>query len=53
MTFVRNDAEMYIPDGVSQETALSRADILAICAHPDDLEVMAVPGILKDRKSVV
>ena len=47
MTFVRSDAEMYIPDGVSQETALSRADILAICAHPDDLEVMAVPGILK------
>jgi LmbE family N-acetylglucosaminyl deacetylase len=47
MTFARHDAELYIPDGVSPQTAMARADILAICAHPDDIEVMAVPGILK------
>lgn len=47
MKFERHDAELFIPDGVTPETALSRADILAICAHPDDIEVMAVPGILK------
>lgn len=47
MTFERHDAEMYIPDKVSQETAMARSDIMAICAHPDDIEVIAVPGILK------
>ncbi len=47
MTLGRHDAELYVPDGVTPELAMERADILAIGAHPDDLEIMAASGILK------
>lgn len=47
MTLGRHDAELYVPDGTSPETAMERADILAIGAHPDDLEIMAASGILR------
>ena len=47
MVLGRHDAELYVPDGFSAEIAMERADILAIGAHPDDLEVMAAAGILK------
>ncbi len=46
MKFGRSDAEFYVPDGASQEEALHRATILAIGAHPDDIEILAIPGIL-------
>jgi LmbE family N-acetylglucosaminyl deacetylase len=39
-------AEVYVPDGAPPETALARTTHLAIGAHPDDLEIMAVDGIL-------
>ena len=47
MTFAKHEAEFYVPDGVSPEMAMERATIVAIGSHPDDLEVMALPGILE------
>ena len=47
MTFGKNEAECYVPDGASPDAAMGRATILAIGAHPDDLVVMALPGILE------
>lgn len=39
--------EIYVPDGVAEEAALSRSTHLGIVAHPDDLEILALPGILE------
>lgn len=39
------DAELHVPDGTAGEAALARVTELAIGAHPDDLEVLAYPGI--------
>ena len=36
---------MYIPDGTSEKTALSRTTHLAISAHQDDIEFMAYAPI--------
>ena len=40
-------AEIYVPDGVAEEAALARTTHLGIVAHPDDLEILAYPGILE------
>ena len=40
-------AEIYVPDGVAEDAALARTTHLGIVAHPDDLEIMALPGILE------
>jgi LmbE family N-acetylglucosaminyl deacetylase len=40
-------AEIYVPDGLPAHDALARTTHLAIGAHPDDLEIMAVDGILQ------
>ena len=40
-------AEIFIPENISVEEALSRTTHMAIGAHQDDLEIMAVDGILK------
>jgi LmbE family N-acetylglucosaminyl deacetylase len=40
-------SEIYVPDGAAVETALSRTDYLSIAAHQDDVEIMALDGILK------
>ncbi len=40
-------ANIYIPDGLEVEQALSRTTHLAISAHQDDLEIMAFHGIVK------
>lgn len=37
----------FIPDRVSREKALQRTTHLGIGAHPDDLEIMALQGILE------
>lgn len=50
MTFCRNDAELYIPDGAAAAEAYRRSSILAVGAHPDDLEIMAIPGILQAQE---
>jgi LmbE family N-acetylglucosaminyl deacetylase len=39
-------ADLYIPDGVDLEPALRRTTHLAIGAHQDDLEIMALHGII-------
>lgn len=40
-------SEIYVPDGKSPEEALTRTTHLGICAHQDDLEILAYPGILE------
>jgi LmbE family N-acetylglucosaminyl deacetylase len=46
MRFVNETAQLYIPDGLPPQEALARTTHLAIGAHPDDLEIMAIEGIL-------
>ena len=45
MTFARDDADLFIPDGLAETEALARTTHLGIGAHPDDLEFMALHGI--------
>lgn len=40
-------SEIWAPDGASVETALSRTTHLSIAAHQDDIEIMALDGIMK------
>src|SRR6266542_259504 len=40
-------AEVFIPDGSPSEIAIPRTTHLGICAHQDDLEIMAYHGILE------
>ncbi len=39
-------SEIWIPDGADETTALQRVTHMAIAAHQDDVEVMALDGIL-------
>jgi LmbE family N-acetylglucosaminyl deacetylase len=39
-------AEIWVPDGVSVATALERVSHMGIAAHQDDIEIMALEGIL-------
>ena len=39
-------AEIWVPDGVSEATALQRVSHMGISAHQDDIEIMALEGIL-------
>lgn len=39
------DSEIFIPDNIAPEKALKRTTHLGIGAHPDDLEILAYPGI--------
>jgi LmbE family N-acetylglucosaminyl deacetylase len=45
--FYLDTAEIFVPDGVSAEEALARTTHMAIAAHQDDVEIMALDGILK------
>ncbi len=47
MKFSLETAEVFIPDGESSETALTRTTHMGIGAHQDDLEIMALAGILE------
>lgn len=47
MNFRMKSAEVYVPDGLPEATALERTTHLAICAHQDDLEIMAAGAILE------
>jgi LmbE family N-acetylglucosaminyl deacetylase len=40
-------ADIFVPDGASVKEALARTTHMAIGAHQDDLEIMALDGILK------
>jgi LmbE family N-acetylglucosaminyl deacetylase len=47
MNFHEPTSEVYVPDGSTAEAALARTTHMAIGAHPDDNEIMAVHGILE------
>jgi LmbE family N-acetylglucosaminyl deacetylase len=47
MKFNQSTAEFFIPDGISTERALARTTHLAVGAHQDDIEIMAIEPILK------
>ena len=47
MKFHLATAEIYIPDQISQDLALSRTTHLCFAAHQDDIEIMAVQPILE------
>ncbi|MGZ9222614.1 MAG: PIG-L deacetylase family protein [Anaerolineales bacterium] len=47
MKFRQSTAELFIPNGVASEEALRRTTHLAIGAHQDDIEIMAVEPILR------
>jgi LmbE family N-acetylglucosaminyl deacetylase len=47
MKFTNANAELFIPDGLPVEDALSRTTHMGIGAHQDDLEFMTYHGILE------
>jgi LmbE family N-acetylglucosaminyl deacetylase len=47
MRFHLPTAEIFIPDGMPAEAALARTTHMAISAHQDDIEIMAVAPILQ------
>ncbi len=47
MQFNQHTAEVFIPDGLTTEQGLQRTTHLAISAHQDDIEIMAVGPILE------
>jgi len=47
MKFNRATAQLFIPDGLPEGEALKRTTHLAIAAHQDDIEIMAIDGILR------
>jgi LmbE family N-acetylglucosaminyl deacetylase len=46
MKLTRASAEIYAPDGGQPRSALSRVTHMCIAAHQDDVEIMALDGIL-------
>jgi len=46
MKLTKSTADVFVPDGAAVEAALARTTHLGIGAHQDDLEFMAVHGIL-------
>ena len=47
MNFHKSTSEIYVPDGSTVELGLSRTTHMAIAAHQDDIEFMALHGILE------
>src|SRR5512139_210104 len=47
MKFNLATAQLFVPDGLPVDQALARTTHLAISAHQDDLEIMALDGILQ------
>ncbi|MDX6767477.1 MAG: PIG-L family deacetylase [Candidatus Methylacidiphilales bacterium] len=45
VTFSRNDADFFVPDGTPPDQALARTTHLGIGAHQDDLEIFSFSGI--------
>lgn len=46
MHFHKSNSEVYVPDGAKLPEALARTARLGIAAHQDDIEIMAMEGIL-------
>jgi len=47
MQFHKTTSEIYVPDGLPVTEALARTTHLGISAHQDDIEIMAMAGILE------
>jgi|GEM_PF-6542569 len=47
MNFRNPTAQVFVPDGLPPEEALARTTHLAVGAHQDDVEILAVAGILQ------
>jgi len=47
MKLTLETAEVFVPDGTSEAAALARTTHLGVSAHQDDLEIMAIDGILR------
>jgi LmbE family N-acetylglucosaminyl deacetylase len=47
MIFKNSGAEIFVPDGIPIDEAVCRTTQMAISAHQDDIEMMALDGILK------
>jgi len=45
MTFSNPTAQIFVPDGMPEDSALDRITHMGICAHQDDLEFSAFHGI--------
>jgi LmbE family N-acetylglucosaminyl deacetylase len=45
--FARPGSAIFVPDGVARSDALARTTHLGVGAHADDLEIMAIHGILE------
>lgn len=45
MRFHNSGADIFVPDGLEPMAALGRTTHLCICAHQDDIEIMAYHGI--------
>ena len=47
MKLTKETAEIYVPDGTPADAAIRRTTHMAVGAHQDDLEIMALDGILR------
>lgn len=47
MKFSRSTSEIFVPDGLDPQGALSRTTHMTISAHQDDIEIMAADGVLQ------
>jgi len=47
MKLNQEKSEIFCPDGASVEDALKKTTHLGICAHQDDLEILAMHGVLE------
>ena len=47
MNFKLDSAQTYIPDAIDEKDGIERTTHMAFGAHQDDIEIMAVDGILK------
>lgn len=47
MNLHNDGARIYVPDGLAPDAALARTTHMGIGAHQDDLEIMAIDGILR------
>lgn len=43
----RSDSEIFIPDGAELDVALQRSTMMVVAAHQDDIEQLAMHGIVK------
>src|SRR5512144_1223676 len=47
MRLARTTAEIFVPDGLAPAKALARTTHMAVSAHQDDIEMIAIAGILE------